>query len=40
MLKADDLLHNTKIKNGRYVIAKPLKQPLIRRIKERCYPSS
>ncbi|MET3505440.1 hypothetical protein [Halalkalibacter oceani] len=34
MLKANELFHNTRIKNGRYVVAKPLKQPLIRRIKD------
>jgi hypothetical protein len=34
MLKADELVKNQTLNNGRWTIAKPLKQPLPRRIKD------
>lgn len=34
MLKADELSHNMTIKNGKWVVAKPIKQPFVRRIKD------
>lgn len=34
MLRADDLIHNKKYKDGKWVIARPIKQSVPRRIKD------
>lgn len=34
MLRADDLHENTTMINGKWVVARPIKQPFIRRVKD------